>query len=202
MADYNFGRVQGAGFFNSSAASGTNIALASISPANIRPLAGDLVVFSNGDIRKVTVIEGNSVVCGEVLFNLKGQPGTPGASGTSGLYAHFLHVEWSFTNALSGGKAAFSAFVLSYISSAATSYDALVALLSGKDVAASGAVYYTLSEATAIITNVRIDGGDHLYYAGFSLADHTPLGYARLDSSTNESSHFTVADSVVALDNI
>lgn len=72
MADYNLGRVQGAGFFNSSATSGTSIALSSISPTGIKPLIGDHVMFNNGDIRRVSAVSSTTVTCGSVLANFKG----------------------------------------------------------------------------------------------------------------------------------
>lgn len=84
MADYNLGRVQGAGFFNSSAASGTSIALSTISPTGIKPLVGDHVMFNNGDIRRVSAVSSTTVTCGSVLANLKGPQGNPGDKGNPG----------------------------------------------------------------------------------------------------------------------
>ena len=78
MAEINLGRVQGGGFFYSSAASSTSIAKSTLSPSGISPLVGDAVVFSNGDVRKVTAVSGDTITCGEALANFKGPKGDPG----------------------------------------------------------------------------------------------------------------------------
>ena len=72
MADYNLGRVQGGGIFRSSAASGTSVALSTVSPSTIKPLAGDIIMFLNGDIRGVSSVSSTTVTCGEVIANFKG----------------------------------------------------------------------------------------------------------------------------------
>lgn len=75
MSSVNLGRVQGGGFFKSSAASGTNIQLSTITPTTIKPLVGDHIIFSNGDIRPVSSVSGTTVTCGDVVANFKGEAG-------------------------------------------------------------------------------------------------------------------------------
>ena len=81
MASTNLGRVQGAGMFTATAASGTSISLSAISPTNISPLAGDSVIFPNGDVRNVTAVSGGTITCGNVVTNIKGEKGDTGATG-------------------------------------------------------------------------------------------------------------------------
>lgn len=75
MASTNLGRVQGAGMFTTTAASGTSISLSAISPTNIAPLVGDSVIFPNGDVRNVTAVSGTTITCGDVVTNIKGETG-------------------------------------------------------------------------------------------------------------------------------
>lgn len=85
MSSVNLGRVQGAGVFYSSAASGTSVALSTVTPTSVKPLSGDTIVFSNGDLRTVTGISGTAVTCGSVIANIKGPKGDtsdPGYTGT------------------------------------------------------------------------------------------------------------------------
>lgn len=75
MASTNLGRVQGAGVFTTTAASGTSISSSTISPTNISPLVGDSVIFPNGDVRNVTAVSGGTITCGDVVTNIKGESG-------------------------------------------------------------------------------------------------------------------------------
>ena len=84
MASTNLGRVQGAGMFTTTAASGTSISSDTISPTNISPLAGDSVIFPNGDVRNVTAVSGGTITCGDVVTNIKGEKGDTGATGPQG----------------------------------------------------------------------------------------------------------------------
>lgn len=84
MATTNLGRVQGAGFFYTTASSGTSVALSTITPTNIKPLAGDCVIFPNGDVRKVTAVSSTTVTCGSVVASFKGATGATGAQGEKG----------------------------------------------------------------------------------------------------------------------
>lgn len=84
MATTNLGRVQGAGFFYTTASSGTSVALSTITPKNIKPLAGDCVIFPNGDVRKVTSVSSTTVTCGSVVASFKGATGAQGEKGATG----------------------------------------------------------------------------------------------------------------------
>lgn len=84
MASTNLGRVQGAGMFTTTAASGTSVASGTISPTNISPLVGDSVIFPNGDVRSVTAVSGGTITCGGVVTNIKGEKGDTGAMGPQG----------------------------------------------------------------------------------------------------------------------
>lgn len=90
MAWTNLGRVQGAGFFYSSATSATSVALSTITPSSIIPLVGDSVEFSNGDVRVVQSVDDTTITLGEVSTNLmgpqgeQGPQGKPGATGETG----------------------------------------------------------------------------------------------------------------------
>lgn len=75
MSSVNLGRVQGAGVFYSSAASGTSVELSTVTPTSVKPLSGDTIVFSNGDLRTVTGISGTTITCGSVIANIKGPKG-------------------------------------------------------------------------------------------------------------------------------
>lgn len=72
MATTNLGRVQGAGFFYTTASSGTSVALSTITPNTIKPLVGDCVIFPNGDLRKVTAVSASTVTCGNVVAGFAG----------------------------------------------------------------------------------------------------------------------------------
>lgn len=84
MATTNLGRVQGAGFFYTTASSGTSIALSTITPTSIKPLVGDCIIFPNGDVRKITAISASAATCGAVLTSLKGATGATGPEGPQG----------------------------------------------------------------------------------------------------------------------
>lgn len=84
MATQNLGRVQGVSFYYSSAASGTSVALSSITPTSLKPLAGDRILFSNGDVREVTAVSASTATCGAVLTSLKGVKGDKGDKGDTG----------------------------------------------------------------------------------------------------------------------
>lgn len=83
MATTNLGRVQGAGFFYTTASSGTSIALSTITPTSIKPLVGDCITFPNGDVRKITAISASAATCGAVLTSLKGLKGEKGETGAT-----------------------------------------------------------------------------------------------------------------------
>ena len=78
MVQVNLGRVQGGGFFYSSATSGTSITKSTLSPSGLVPLVGDSVVFPNGDVRKVTSVSGDTVTCGGTVTSFKGPQGDTG----------------------------------------------------------------------------------------------------------------------------
>lgn len=80
MSEVNLGRVQGGGIFYSTASSGTNIAKSTLTPTGLVPLVGDCVVFSNGDLRKITAVSGTNVTCGSVDANFKGDKGDTGTT--------------------------------------------------------------------------------------------------------------------------
>lgn len=84
MADYNLGRVQGGGWFYSSAASSTSVNLSTITPTACKPLAGDVISFPNGDMRVVVSRTSTAVTCGEVIANFKGVEITSISSSGSG----------------------------------------------------------------------------------------------------------------------
>lgn len=76
----NLGRVQGAGVFTTTTASGTSVALSTVSPTNIAPLVGDTFVFPNGDVRNVTAVSGDTITCGNVVTNITGPQGPAGST--------------------------------------------------------------------------------------------------------------------------
>lgn len=78
MATTNLGRVQGAGFFYTTESSATTVALSTITPTGIKPLVGDCILFSNGDVREVTAVSASAATCGAVLTSLKGLKGDKG----------------------------------------------------------------------------------------------------------------------------
>ena len=80
MSEVNLGRVQGGGIFYSTASSGTSIAKSTLTPTGLVPLVGDCVVFSNGDLRKITAVSGTNVTCGSVSANFKGDKGDTGTT--------------------------------------------------------------------------------------------------------------------------
>ena len=80
MSEVNLGRVQGGGIFYSTASSGTSIAKSTLTPTGLTPLVGDSVVFSNGDLRKITAVSGTNVTCGSVAANFKGDKGDTGTT--------------------------------------------------------------------------------------------------------------------------
>ena len=72
---------QGKSVFYSTAPSGTSIGAPSLMTDTIAPLVGDIMLFSNGDIRAVTAVDFDLFTCGEVLANIKGPKGDTGATG-------------------------------------------------------------------------------------------------------------------------
>ena len=80
MSTVNLGRVQGGGIFYSTASSGTSIAKSTLTPADLTPLVGDTVMFSNGDLRKITAVSGDNITCGSVAANFKGDKGDTGTT--------------------------------------------------------------------------------------------------------------------------
>ena len=101
MASTNLGRVQGAGMFTTTAASGTSVASGTISPTNISPLAGDSVIFPNGDVRNVTAVSGGTITCGNVVTNIKGETGPAGPQGTTSSIVKTA-AEWASQNPVLG----------------------------------------------------------------------------------------------------
>lgn len=89
MATTNLGRVQGAGFFYTTASSGTTIAISTLTPTNISPLVGDCVIFPNGDVRKIIASTTSTITCGSVVASFKGPTGDTGAQGETGNAAGF-----------------------------------------------------------------------------------------------------------------
>lgn len=75
---------QGKSVFYSTAPSGTSIGTPSLMTDTITPLAGDIMIFSNGDIRAVTAVDFESITCGNVLANIKGPKGDTGVTGPKG----------------------------------------------------------------------------------------------------------------------
>ena len=96
----NLGRVQGVSIFYSLADYNQNLLLNQILPNDITPLAGDYILFSNGNVHQITQVSANSVTCGDKLFSLKGEKGFGLAnveqtqstqSGGTNLVKFFLH---------------------------------------------------------------------------------------------------------------
>ena len=75
---------QGKSVFYSTAPSGTSIGAPSLMTDTIAPLVGDIMIFSNGDIRAVTAVDFDLITCGQVLANIKGPKGDTGAQGPKG----------------------------------------------------------------------------------------------------------------------
>lgn len=80
MSEVNLGRVQGGGVFYSTAGSGTGIAKSTLTPTGLSPLIGDCVMFSNGDLRKITAVSETNVTCGDVVTSFKGDKGDTGTT--------------------------------------------------------------------------------------------------------------------------
>ena len=75
---------QGKSVFYSTAPSGTSIGAPSLMTDTISPLVGDIMIFSNGDIRAVTAVDFDLITCGDVLASIKGPKGDTGAQGPKG----------------------------------------------------------------------------------------------------------------------
>lgn len=75
----DLGRVQGAGWFHTSATSSTSINVSSLQP-QLTPFVGDAVAFPNGDIRQITGVSSSAITLGDVLFSFKGDPGIGNAT--------------------------------------------------------------------------------------------------------------------------
>ena len=86
MAGTNLGRVQGGGFFYSSALSEANIDISTISPTtdSFKPMVGDHILFSNGDIRTILSKTNDTITCGDVEICLQGPMGPTGPIGATG----------------------------------------------------------------------------------------------------------------------
>lgn len=82
----DLGRVQGAGWFHTSAASSTSISVSSLQP-QLTPFVGDAVLFPNGDVRQIIGVSGSTVTLGDVLYSVKGDPGIGNAT-LSGVYGN------------------------------------------------------------------------------------------------------------------
>jgi hypothetical protein len=80
MIKTNLGRVQGGSIFTCNTESTTNINLNTLAPTDIKPMIGDSVLFSNGDLRKITNIEENNAVCSQIITSLKGVSGQDGVN--------------------------------------------------------------------------------------------------------------------------
>lgn len=76
MAITILGRVQGGSIFYSTTDSSTSINKNTLQPANLTPLVGDNVLFSNGDLRTIISIVEDTVTCGDVVTNLLGPKNT------------------------------------------------------------------------------------------------------------------------------
>ena len=75
---------QGKSVFYSTAPSGTSIGAPSLMTDTISPLVGDIMIFSNGDIRAVTAVDFDLITCGNVLASIEGPKGDTGAQGPKG----------------------------------------------------------------------------------------------------------------------
>ena len=84
MGITNLGRVQGGSVFYTTAASETSINKSTLTPTNITPLVGDSILFANGDIRQIITVTDNTITCGSVITNLKGEQGDQGPKGDIG----------------------------------------------------------------------------------------------------------------------
>ena len=84
MASSNLGRVQGGGFFGSSATSATSITKTTVQTnGSISPLVGDTIVNANGDLCKITAITSSAYTVTK-YGSIKGATGAKGADGTNG----------------------------------------------------------------------------------------------------------------------
>lgn len=84
MASSNLGRVQGGGFFGSSATSTTSITKTTVQTnGSISPLVGDTIVNANGDLCKITAITSSAYTVTK-YGSIKGATGAKGADGTNG----------------------------------------------------------------------------------------------------------------------
>ena len=78
----NLGRVIGAGFFTTSVATSTSVAISDIRPDTVKPLPGDSIVFlSNGDVRLIMSTDDTTVRCSDVIANISGEDGRDGVDG-------------------------------------------------------------------------------------------------------------------------
>lgn len=97
----NLGRVQGVSIFYSQTDYNQNILLNQILPNDIKPVAGDYILFSNGNIHQITQVSADSLSCGAKLFSLKGEKGfglasveqtqSSAQSGGTNIVRFFLH---------------------------------------------------------------------------------------------------------------
>lgn len=83
MASSNLGRVQGGGFFGSSATSTTSITKTTVQTNGVSPLVGDTIVNANGDLCKITAITSSAYTVTK-YGSIKGATGAKGADGTNG----------------------------------------------------------------------------------------------------------------------
>lgn len=77
---------QGAGWFHTMAPSGVTLQVSSLQP-QLTPSVGDVVFFSNGEVRQIITVSGSTVTLGDVLFSFKGDPGIGNAT-LSGVYGN------------------------------------------------------------------------------------------------------------------
>ena len=84
MSSSNLGRVQGGGFFGSSATSTTSITKTTVQTnGSISPLVGDTIVNANGDLCKITAITSSAYTVTK-YGSIKGATGAKGADGANG----------------------------------------------------------------------------------------------------------------------
>lgn len=172
MASTNLGRVQGAGVFTTTAASGTSISSSTISPTNISPLVGDSVIFPNGDVRNVTAVSGGAITCGNVVTNIKGESGG-GNSDRAIIYCGRLNTSTPTSFTLPDGFTTTNSVIelsISYTSYAPESSN-------GRVVGTKVRLNPATSTSTSVTTNISVPSGaydESTYPSSFSVADYLP----------------------------
>ena len=78
--------LPGLSFLYSTATSSTSVPVSSLDITYGMPIPGDLVSFSNGDVRRVTSVGtiADPVTLSDVLYSIKGAQGSAGTNGTDG----------------------------------------------------------------------------------------------------------------------